>query len=157
LKNNPDKLLTNFQAVFDTYDKEITNYLYPVTLPFNVTYNSKVSLFRGSFDNAAAASLFNESYEKAEDSLGLLLEYSLIDFDPKSSRYTQNELVRYHKLPKNNYFVKLKLHALSTAYKEVDPATIAEWKTRLVNHYIKLFTDLNQVTKNYHKFSIFLD
>jgi hypothetical protein len=51
-------------------------------------------LFRGSFDNYAAASLFNESYEKAEDKLGMLLEYSLIDFDPKTSRYSQNELVK---------------------------------------------------------------
>ena len=81
LRNNPDKRLASFQAVFDTYDTEITSYLYPI------------SLFRGSFDNAAAASLFAVPYEKAADSLGMLTEYSLIDFDSKTSRYSQNELV----------------------------------------------------------------
>jgi hypothetical protein len=30
LRNNPDKRLASFQAVFDTCDEEITSYLYPV-------------------------------------------------------------------------------------------------------------------------------
>ena len=54
-----------------------------------------MSLFRGSFTNHAAAAVFEEAYDKAEDSLGILLDHSLIEFDSKSSRYTQNELVLF--------------------------------------------------------------
>jgi hypothetical protein len=39
-----------------------------------------LSLFLHTFDGAAAASLFGEDYDEAEDALGLLLEFSLVQF-----------------------------------------------------------------------------
>eukprot|EP01127_Copromyxa_protea_P021356 TRINITY_DN7316_c0_g1_i2.p1 TRINITY_DN7316_c0_g1~~TRINITY_DN7316_c0_g1_i2.p1 ORF type:complete len:1039 (-),score=228.48 TRINITY_DN7316_c0_g1_i2:28-2688(-) len=55
-----------------------------------------VSLFPHSFDGAAAASLFSEDYDEAEDSLGLLLEDCLIEFNREVGLYMLHDLVRLY-------------------------------------------------------------
>lgn len=82
-------------------------------------------MFRGSFDAHAAASVFDEPYDKAVDSLGLLLDHSLIEFDNKTSRYSQNELV--------------KLHAYKTG-STASPDQMKVWKTRFINYYVNYLT-----------------
>lgn len=112
LKTNDDKRLAAFQTAFETYDGEISKYLFPLTL------------FPGSFDNLAAAALFEEPYDKAEDSLGALLESSVLEFDAHTTRYDFNDLLR--------------LHARKTAEQETLPDQMKVWKRRFVNHYISV-------------------
>lgn len=71
-------------------------------------------LFPASFDGCAAAAVLNkvhvlasecsrclfpeseQTYEETEDILGMLLEYSLLDFDLTTGRYHMNDLIRSH-------------------------------------------------------------
>ncbi|ELR20016.1 transcriptional regulator, SARP family protein [Acanthamoeba castellanii str. Neff] len=57
-------------------------------------------LFPATFDGCAATALLDKTYEEAEDILGVLLEYSLLDFDLATGRYHMNDLVRSHALHK---------------------------------------------------------
>eukprot|EP01134_Creolimax_fragrantissima_P006762 CFRG6762T1 len=54
----------------------------------------QLSILVGPFDGMAASFILDLEYEAAEDMLGSLLEQSLIDYDPRELRYTQNDFLR---------------------------------------------------------------
>jgi tetratricopeptide (TPR) repeat protein len=53
-----------------------------------------LSIFPNSFDVAAAAAVWEVPSEGAQDALGELLAYSLVDFDENTKRYALHDLVR---------------------------------------------------------------
>eukprot|EP01124_Arcella_intermedia_P022821 TRINITY_DN3489_c0_g1_i1.p1 TRINITY_DN3489_c0_g1~~TRINITY_DN3489_c0_g1_i1.p1 ORF type:complete len:886 (-),score=213.43 TRINITY_DN3489_c0_g1_i1:923-3580(-) len=65
-------------------DKELKEKLLPLTL------------FPGPFEAIAAATIYDKDYEDTEDILGELLEYSLLEFDPKSGFYSMLDLVKLY-------------------------------------------------------------
>jgi len=82
-----------------------------------------LSVFPGSFEGCAAAAVFALAYEKAEDDLGSMLEYGLIDFDPVTSRYQQNDLLRLF----------CKKEAAKVDHKELET-----WETRFLEYFHNL-------------------
>eukprot|EP01114_Cavostelium_apophysatum_P017618 TRINITY_DN5286_c0_g1_i1.p1 TRINITY_DN5286_c0_g1~~TRINITY_DN5286_c0_g1_i1.p1 ORF type:complete len:679 (-),score=119.66 TRINITY_DN5286_c0_g1_i1:38-2074(-) len=100
VKNEADKLIkklsneekrmelieSSFETSFDSYPDELK------------LRHMSLSLFAGPFDGSAAPCMFDETYEEAEDDLRELLDCSLLEFDKKSSRYYQNDLLRLYAL-----------------------------------------------------------
>ncbi len=98
-------------------------YSYP-PLRFHVMV---VSLFPSSFEGTAASFVFGESYSETEDLLGNLLEYSLLEFDQPTSRYSQNDLLR-------SYFASKALECLG---KE----KLIQLKERFVTYFIQILRE----------------
>ncbi|MBV9925332.1 MAG: tetratricopeptide repeat protein [Acidobacteria bacterium] len=53
-----------------------------------------LSVFPDTFDAAAAAAVWQLDADATQDALGDLLKYSLLDFDPDTSRYSLHDLAR---------------------------------------------------------------
>ena len=53
-----------------------------------------LAVFPDTFDLAAASTVWDAGKENAQEALGRLLAYSLVDFDPAANRYALHDLVR---------------------------------------------------------------
>ncbi|HEY6249941.1 MAG TPA: tetratricopeptide repeat protein [Candidatus Angelobacter sp.] len=74
----------------------------------------QLAVFTGTFDLAAAASVWGVDEEVAEDNLGELISYSLVEFHEGSRRYRLHDLVRVladHRLDSNERETAHKAHA----------------------------------------------
>lgn len=92
LENNDVQLMAMLESSLGVADEEYPPEVYDAM--------RSLCLFPATFDGCAATALLDKTYEEAEDILGVLLEYSLLDFDLATGRYHMNDLVRSHALHK---------------------------------------------------------
>lgn len=110
---------TEFISAFELYDDDVLGHLLPL------------SVFPGTFDGLAAAAVYDERYEEAEDALGGLLEHALVEFDPVTARYDQNDMMR--------------LAIVKVAENKFDEGVRNSWKIRFVNHFYLLIYALEMI------------
>eukprot|EP00005_Dracoamoeba_jomungandri_P002603 CAMPEP_0174257250 /NCGR_PEP_ID=MMETSP0439-20130205/6412_1 /TAXON_ID=0 /ORGANISM="Stereomyxa ramosa, Strain Chinc5" /LENGTH=1081 /DNA_ID=CAMNT_0015340255 /DNA_START=174 /DNA_END=3419 /DNA_ORIENTATION=+ len=116
----------SFVTSFSSYDPQIQQHL------------MTISVFPGSFDGAAATSVFKESYVTTQDNLGLLLDYGLLDFDVTKCRYQQNDLLRH--------FCFMKAQAYNGG------ETLRKWQKRFIKHYqMKMMIELEAIERQERK------
>ena len=84
-----------------------------------------LSVFPDTFDQAAAAAVWEVSLETAQDSLGELLAYSLVEFDEITKRYGLHDLVRVF------------------AGQLLSPAEVLETGRRYARHYEQVLDSAN--------------
>eukprot|EP01087_Luapelamoeba_hula_P014763 TRINITY_DN4374_c0_g1_i1.p1 TRINITY_DN4374_c0_g1~~TRINITY_DN4374_c0_g1_i1.p1 ORF type:complete len:393 (+),score=63.37 TRINITY_DN4374_c0_g1_i1:1621-2799(+) len=110
-------------------------------------YMYTLCLFPGGFDGPAAATLLNKSYEAAEDVLGQLLEYSLLDFTVTTGRYHMNDLVRAYCRSKLAQFDARKSFSkeLSTPTQQRD--TLVSIKQRFITLFMRRLQDVGVLSR----------